>query len=401
MNHKTFLDYRFKTGFLIFPMLFVIGTINFKNNGKFEAEKHPETRISASLLIGEGNYPGRKLFHSTVPGFSDSGMPSFNKPYQDIHSIEVGIPVKIFKAALVDNENKKWFLTEAGLISFDGVKWKLHNDDNKVDASDLNGIAIGTGSTGQEIWLATSKGVTVASLPGDDKKELTSYHSGNSPILSNKVLRVAVGKKPLWWFGTDKGIFALKADKWLSPSYEELYPEFVFQEFPILCMTTSVEGDTLYAGTKGLGVSRVFSNEVDGITGASGFAQWGPILMPSDTVNSIFITSDHVKWFGTSKGVARHTGDNTMENWASYTTEDGLVNNFVQAIMASDDGKIWFGTREGISVYDGSEWKSFTQKDGLVGNNVLCLALDKTGIMWIGTDNGVSSFENGKFTGYQ
>jgi ligand-binding sensor domain-containing protein len=215
------------------------------------------------------------------------------------------------------------------------------------------------------------------------------------------VVQVAIGKSPLRWFGTDKGISAFKNDKWLVPDYEEQYPEFLFQEYPVTSMTTNKDGDTLYAGTKGAGIARFFCNDVDGITGASVYAQWGPIILPSDNIYSIFVASNNVKWFGTDKGVARHIGNKTLENWTAFTTDDGLVNNFVQAITADKDGKFWFGTQGGLSVYDGSDWISYTENDGLISNNILCIVVDKDGVVWIGTDNGVSNFNNGKFTSYQ
>lgn len=97
-------------------------------------------------------------------------------------------------------------------------------------------------------------------------------------------------------------------------------------------MATTIYGDSVYVGTEGRGVARFFRNDVDGISGASEYAQWGPIEMPSDSVYSIFIAKDGTQWIGTNRGVARHIGHNTLENWTVYNTGNGLVNNFVQAI---------------------------------------------------------------------
>ena len=324
-----------------------------------------------------------------------------NDGIQNNHAIDLGIPVKIFNAVVVDNDNNKWFMTEAGIVSFNGVKWTLHNKNNKVESLDIKGIAFETNSYGQEIWLATPKGANVASLPIDAISGATTYQNTNSSIISNNIFRVAVGKSPLRWFGTDKGVSAFKNNKWLTLDYEEFYPEFVFQEFPILSMATSLNGDTLYAGTKGAGIARVFSNDVDGITGASVFAQWGPMILPSDKIYSILIANDGAKWFGTDMGVARHIGQNSLENWTAFTTTDGLVNNFVQAIATDKEGNIWFGTKGGISVFDGSVWTSYTENNGLGSNNVLCIVVDNAGVVWIGTDNGVTSIDKGKFTNYK
>lgn len=315
--------------------------------------------------------------------------------------MDLDIPVKIFKAALVDDNNNKWFLTEAGIVSFDGKKWTLHNKNSKVESIDIKGIAFEKNSYGQEIWLATPKGANVASLPIDAVSGATTYNDTNSAILSNNVIRVTVGKSPLRWFATDKGVSAFKSNKWLTPDYEEFYPEFIFQEFPVLSMASGLNGDTLYVGTNGAGIARVFSNDVDGISGASVFAQWGPMILPSDKIYSILIAPDGAKWFGTDMGVARHIGQNSLDNWTAFTTDAGLVNNFVQAIASDNKGNIWFGTKGGISVFNSSDWISYTENDGLNSNNVLCIVVDNNGIIWIGTDNGVSSFDEGKFINYK
>jgi ligand-binding sensor domain-containing protein len=365
-----------------------------------------ETETAEAVFIsktqpGEDDYPSCYLWNvkSDEVNFESSG--EIKRDIQDIVSMDLEIPVKNFKAAVVDKDNNKWFLTEAGLVSFDGKKWTLHNKNTKVATQNINGIAFEDNPHGQEIWLATRNGATVATLPVDALTGATTYHDSNTVILSNNVKQVAVGNNPLRWFGTDKGVSAFKDKKWLTPDYEEFYPEFVFQEFPVLSMATGTMGDTLYVGTNGAGIARVFSNDVDGISGASVLAQWGPMILPSDKIYSIFVAQDNTKWFGTDMGLAKHVGQNSLENWTAYTTEDGLINNFIQAITADKNGNTWIGTKGGISVLNGTEWKSFTENDGLVSNNVLCIVIDNNGVVWIGTDKGVSSFENGTFTNYK
>lgn len=313
---------------------------------------------------------------------------------------ETGLPAKTFSAVIVDDNNIKWFLTEAGILSFNGNEWKLHNKNSEVPAQNLNGLAFEHNPNGQELWMASAGGATVATLPIDARTGATTYQPENTPILSKNVIRVAVGKSPLRWFATDKGVSAFRDNKWLSPSYFEIYPEELFTDFVITSMATNRSGDTLYVGTEGAGVARVYQN-VDGISGASTYSMWGPIILPSDKIYSIFIAKDGSEWFGTDLGVAKHTGNKTIENWTAFTTGEGLVNNFVQAIAEDNNGKLWFGTKGGVSVLDGSVWTSFTANDGLNSNNILCIATDHDGVVWFGTDNGVTCYKNGKFISFK
>ena len=379
--------------FLIFSFIVCLGFAtsqvipdSFADISEKENFKSPPDMISGHTVV-QNSYISKNI----VTNDSSSKILSMN----------LETPAVIFKAAIVDNNNNKWFLTESGIVSFNGAKWTLHNKNKKVPTSDIKGIAFEDNPHGQEIWLATSNGANVATLPVDAQSGATTYHNANTTIKSNNVVGVAVGKIPLRWFGTDKGISAFKSSKWLTPDYEEFYPEFMFGDFPVLSMATDLDGDTLYVGTNGAGIARVYSNEVDGISGASVFAQWGPMILPSDKIYSIFIAPDGAKWFGTDLGAARHTGQNSLENWTAFTTKDGLVNNFIQAITSDKDGKIWFGTKGGVSVFDGSSWISYTEKDGLISNNILCIVVDKEGVVWMGTDSGVASFDKGKIINYK
>jgi hypothetical protein len=308
------------------------------------------------------------------------------------------ITAKCFYTSIVDGKNIKWFLTEKGLVSFDGNRWTNYNH---PATSNFKSFALDFATSGSEVWLASANGAELLTLPPDPKTNIMTFNTGNSPLKSDTVRSIAVGKSQLKWFGTERGISAFYKNKWLTDSYQDIFPDGLFKDTPVTIMSTSPDGDTLYVGTEGAGVARVFRNDVDAISGASEYAKWGPILIPSDNIYSMLIISDGVKWFGTDSGAARHIGKNTLEHWTGFTTRNGLVNNFVQAIALDKSGKIWFGTKGGVSIFDGSSWTSFTTRDGLSSDNVLCITVDRDGIIWMGTDNGVTSFDNEKFTCYK
>jgi ligand-binding sensor domain-containing protein len=310
------------------------------------------------------------------------------------------VSVKHVKSIAIDRNNCKWFSTDDGLVSFDGVNWKLYQDNPGMPSQDLKSIACLDMPEGPELWIASPQGATVSKLPLEDRPEVITYNPGNSPILSKEVLGIAAGTKTIRWFGTDKGVSALSNDKWLNPDYDGFYTDRMFMEYPITSMATNPGGDSLYAGTEGVGVLRVYRDELDGISGASVYAQWGPIDLPSDYILSIYVAPDGTKWFGTEEGVARHYGNNTLDHWTAFTTDDGLVDNFVQAICGDKEGKIWFGTPAGISVFTGSSWVSYTTDNGLASNNILSIATDHDGIVWIGTDAGITSYQNEEFINY-
>jgi len=306
-----------------------------------------------------------------------------------------------FYSSTVDDDNTVWFLTESGIFSFDGSKWTVHDKNRRVTTKEMKSVVYDSSSFGSELWIASPMGATVVSTPVDARSGATTYYLDNSEILSENVLAIAIGKNELRWIGTDKGISAFKSSKWLANNYSRKYPEDLFKDYPITSMYPSVYGDSLLVGTMGGGVLRVYRNDVDAVSGASDYAQWGPILMPSDNVYSVYVTPGGTQWIGTDNGVARHSGHNTLENWRVFTADDGLADNLVQAINSDGKGNLYFGTKNGLSVFDGTNWITYRVDEGLVSNNVLTIAIDKNNVVWLGTDNGVTCIKNGKFINYQ
>jgi ligand-binding sensor domain-containing protein len=316
-------------------------------------------------------------------------------------SFDGTIQAENFYSAVVDENNTKWFLSDAGILSFDGVEWNTHNSNRKIPARDLKSMAFDSSEFGMELWFASPMGATVTEIPVDANSGATTYYEDNSDILSENVFSVTVGKGSLRWFGTEKGISAFLEDRWLPPVYQRKYPEYMFKDFPITALATNPGGDSLYIGTKGAGVGRVYRNDVDAISGASEYAQWGPILMPSNNVSCIYIAPDGTQWFGTDAGVARHRGNSTMENWKVFIVGNGLIHNEVQSIAGDLEGNVWIGTRGGVSIIGNRSLRTLTVQEGLPSNNVLSIAVDKEGLVWLGTDAGVASYSQGELSTYK
>ena len=47
------------------------------------------------------------------------------------------VPAKNFSSLVIDDNNIKWFLTENGLVSFDGTTWTLHSETAKIGLQTL------------------------------------------------------------------------------------------------------------------------------------------------------------------------------------------------------------------------------------------------------------------------
>ena len=111
--------------------------------------------------------------------------------------------------------------------------------------------------------------------------------------------------------------------------------------------------------------------------------------LASNTVLSIAIDNEGVKWFGTPDGLSRFDG----HSWRTYTTADGLASNTINAIAGDDNGVLWFGTNNGLTRFDGEHWKTFTTDDGLAFNKINLLSIDNNGVVWAVMYTAISCFD--------
>jgi ligand-binding sensor domain-containing protein/signal transduction histidine kinase len=74
-----------------------------------------------------------------------------------------------------------------------------------------------------------------------------------------------------------------------------------------------------------------------------------------------------------------------------YTMNDGLVSNYVTALLQDTRGYLWIGTNEGLCVYDGSQFKSYTARNGLPSGIVsdICESATIPGAIWVALNTGI------------
>jgi signal transduction histidine kinase/streptogramin lyase len=87
----------------------------------------------------------------------------------------------------------------------------------------------------------------------------------------------------------------------------------------------------------------------------------------------------------------------------AWTSDDGLPQNSVYAILQTRDGYLWFTTLGGLVRYDGVRFTVFNRSNspGITGNRFTTLHEDAQGALWVGTETGhLMRFADGRFTTY-
>ena len=104
-------------------------------------------------------------------------------------------------------------------------------------------------------------------------------------------------------------------------------------------------------------------------------------------VRNVFRDNDGALWIGTEgRGAYRQIG----QAFVHYSTNEGLVNNFVRAFLQGRDGSVWIATDEGVSRWRPEGITNYQMRDGLAYFSTRSLLEDRRGDIWIGTDRGVS-----------
>ncbi len=87
----------------------------------------------------------------------------------------------------------------------------------------------------------------------------------------------------------------------------------------------------------------------------------------------------------------------------TWTTDNGLPQNSVYAILQTRDGYLWLTTLDGLVRYDGIRFTVFDKGSakGIRSNRFTTLFEDRNSNLWIGTeDGGVLRYHHGTFTTY-
>ena len=89
------------------------------------------------------------------------------------------------------------------------------------------------------------------------------------------------------------------------------------------------------------------------------------------------------------------------KNWVTYHKKDGLAMDWILSMAIDGRGICWIGTNGGgVSKFDGTNWTTFTRADGLSGNEVWSIAIDEQGNKWFGTSAGLTKFDDENWKTY-
>ncbi|MFP5236078.1 MAG: two-component regulator propeller domain-containing protein [Acidobacteriota bacterium] len=170
--------------------------------------------------------------------------------------------------------------------------------------------------------------------------------------------------------------------------------------------TTTVIQDgaaALWVGTSGSGVTELRPGLGAGTSAAGPAAATFTVKngLASDVILSLAPDNGDV-WVGTPDGLSRIRGGRIV----TFTSADGLPDDFIRSLLADTDGSLWIGTRHGLTHWNKpgdttpGSMRTYTKDDGLGNDLVGAMARDTTGDLWVATFAGLSRLHGAKFQNY-
>ena len=280
----------------------------------------------------------------------------------------------------VDINDNVWLGTSIGVQMFDGSSLAVYDVANYPGMLSDN-IKVITAMANGEIWIGTDYGANQL-VSGVNGFMWLPYTTSNG-LASNQVKSIDEDANGGIWVGTNQGVSYFDGNSWVSYSSPDLHWSGVN------ATAFDSNGDSWFASPLG------------GITHFN-----GTTFTPYDTSNGLlsqFVTALLIddqdnKWVGTSSGMSVLDATNTSftQHTRMYIMPPPDTLNPVVDIAMDSHGRIWtaiyvgYLAVGGVAMWDGNQWIDFDVSDGLVGPNVKGLAIDSQDNIWVATSTGVS-----------
>jgi signal transduction histidine kinase len=154
----------------------------------------------------------------------------------------------------------------------------------------------------------------------------------------------------------------------------------------ILSLATASNGD-LWVGTPD-GLSLIRHGHIDSFTSADG--------LPDDFVRSLLVDADGSLWVGTRRGLTHWPGAPSRQRMETYTQAKGLGSDLVGAMARDSRGNLWIATLAGLSRLQDGKIANYTTANGLSSNVVTSLLPRADRTLFVGTQDHGWSFWNGE-----
>lgn len=215
----------------------------------------------------------------------------------DAQSIADGVVTTLAE----DQRGMIWIGTPAGLVRFDGYRFRMHS----TDPDDPHGIG------------------------------------------GNFVRSLLVARDGRLWIGTEAdglSVYDPRTERFVVHRHDPTVPDSIGAG-AVIALAEDSDG-TIWVGTRGGGLSRLAPDgtPLDRFVHREG----DPASLPDDRIQSLLVGPRGTLWVGSWDGLARKSrGDPTFERVFSDPGAVGLAGKAVWTLLLAADGRLWAGSQHG------------------------------------------------------
>jgi signal transduction histidine kinase/ligand-binding sensor domain-containing protein len=278
-----------------------------------------------------------------------------------------------------DREGDLWVGTETGgLHILRDQRFNTLDTRDGLSSDDTTAVVEDGAGT---LWVGTTGGGLNAVRRGADGTSKVRTYSVKDGLLSDVILSLAAAPDGDLWVGTPDGLNRIHGTRIDAFTSADGLPD----DF-IRSLLADADG-ALWIGTR-----RGLTHWVGGKPNAGMTTFTHANGLGSDLVGAMARDAHGDLWVATFAGLSRlerpdglHAGK--VEN---FTTANGLSSNVVTALLARGDGTLLIGTQDhGWNVWDGKTFAPTTQ-DGLAQTTIHAILDDGSGHLWFATGNGIA-----------
>lgn len=319
-----------------------------------------------------------------------------------------GLQNEFIRAVYVDSENNLWIGTDFDLEKFTPRPFVAYRQEHGLPHNFVRSLYL---SEDETIWIGTRGGVATYT------PETGMQPFNVDPFPSEQVFSISKDQKGTLYFGTFRGLVTYRDGNYSTYGVDDGFKvDFI--------RTVMVDRkDRVWCGAQGLYLfedgkaeampvghplaepnvmdlveapdGRIWVATVNGVVLFDPESGETERLSDHNDVTIWDIDLDHLGrlWMGTN-GHGLVMVDHDVVT--TYTTENGLGNDYVWHVLAATNGDVYAHHNEGLDRLRNGRFTHYTKRDGLADNEgaaTACLE-DREGFLWFGTGSGLTRFDS-------
>ncbi|MGB5498662.1 MAG: two-component regulator propeller domain-containing protein, partial [Maribacter sp.] len=296
-----------------------------------------------------------------------------------------------------DNSGTLWFGTDGGGISYyDEYLEKFNSFTNNQTPEGINIDVVRSITTDNKgtVWIGTSgKGLTQYEPENNSWQTFTTSTTSKNGITSNRIMSLLVDEDDDLWIGTQEDGLIIRNAKGNFTQFNST------SEIPLSANTVwnifKDSKDNIWLGTRENGLLQFDKNRGE-INKFIADPQ-DKNSLPSNNIRVITEDTSGNLWIGTeANGVVRYNPtSNTLKRFYQNPITNSSISNSIKALYFSSNGVLWIGTNGGgLNALDTSNgvFYQYTTDYGLANNVIYAILPDIEGNLWLSSNKGITKF---------